>query len=185
MRVSVIGSSGSGKSTFARRLAGALGCPHVELDAINWQPGWRGLHEDDPAEFVRRAAAALAGEAWVTDGNYGVVRPTILARATDLVWLDYPRPLVMARVIRRSFLRALGGRELWPGTGNTEDFRRWLQKDHPIRWAWDTFDRRRRRCSRRFSPPLPDAQRGGEVGRGPARVTPNAPDESPRALDPA
>jgi adenylate kinase family enzyme len=153
MRVSVIGSSGAGKSTFARKLAAVLGAGHVELDAINWQPGWRGLHEHDPEEFVRRAEAALAGEAWVTDGNYGVVRPVILARATDLVWLDYDRPLVMARVVRRSLTRAVGGRELWPGTGNREDFRRWLQKDHPIRWAWDTFRRRRAQYEALFADP--------------------------------
>ena len=44
----------------------------------------------------------------------------------------------MGRVLRRSLLRAWSGRELWPGTGNREDFRRWLRKDHPIRWTWDT-----------------------------------------------
>jgi adenylate kinase family enzyme len=153
MRVSVIGSSGAGKSTFARRLAAALACPHVELDAINWQPGWRGLHEHDPEELARRAVAALSGEAWVTDGNYTVVRPVILARATDLVWLDYERPLVMARVIRRSLVRAIGGKELWPGTGNREDFRRWLSREHPIRWAWDTFARRRAQYEALFADP--------------------------------
>ena len=37
MRISVIGTSGAGKTTFARRLAEAVGAPYVELDAINWQ----------------------------------------------------------------------------------------------------------------------------------------------------
>lgn len=153
MRVAVIGSSGAGKSTFARRLASATGAPHIELDAINWQPGWRGLHESDPEEFRRRVAAAVTAEAWVACGNYGAVRPLILARATDLVWLDYPRPLVMARVIRRSFARAIGGQELWAGTGNTEQFRRWLDREHPIRWAWDTFRRRRAQYEALFADP--------------------------------
>jgi hypothetical protein len=47
-------------------------------------------------------------------------------------------------VIRRSFVRAVDRQELWPGTGNREDFRRWLDREHPIRWAWDTHHRRRR-----------------------------------------
>ena len=46
-------------------------------------------------------------------------------------------------MIRRSFVRALLRAELWPGTGNRESFARWPRKDHPIRWAWDTFDLRR------------------------------------------
>ena len=144
MRLAVIGSSGSGKSTFARRLAERLDAPHVELDALNWDPGWRDLSRGDPDELRRRADAALPPDgAWVTDGNYRVVRPLTFARATDLVWLDYDRPVIMGRVLRRSFVRAVTRQELWAGTGNREEFRRWLSRDHPIRWAWDTFARRR------------------------------------------
>ena len=98
--------------------------------------------------------AATDGEAWVADGNYRLVREVVLARATRLVWLDYSRALVMARVLRRSFARALGGGELWPGTGNREDFRRWLDKEHPIRWAWDTHARRRVEYAAMFTDPI-------------------------------
>ena len=49
----------------------------------------------------------------------------------------------MRRVIWRSFSRAVTGRELWAGTGNREEFRRWLDKEHPIRWAWDTWAKNR------------------------------------------
>ena len=143
MRVAVIGSSGSGKTTFAGALAAALGVRHIDLDAVTFQAGWIALHETDADEFVRRCAAAMADEAWVSCGNYIVRHPALFARATDLIWLDYPRPLVMARVIRRSFARAIGGKELWPGTGNRERFSAWLDKGHPIRWAWDTYARRK------------------------------------------
>ena len=153
MRVSVLGTSGCGKSTFARRLAGAIGAPHVELDAINRQPGWRDLDTHDPEQFVRRVGDAVAADAWVSDGNYGRIRDIVLARATHLVWLDYPRPVIMARVLRRSFVRALTHRELWPGTDNREEFARWLSKEHPIRWAWDTYHDRRRRFEALFEDP--------------------------------
>jgi adenylate kinase family enzyme len=151
MRVAVVGTSGSGKTTFAAALAAAMGAPHIDLDAVTWQPGWVALHETDHDEFLRRCAAAMAAEAWVSCGNYITSRPPLLARATDLVWLDYPLHVVMPRVIRRSLTRAIGGEELWPGTGNREDFRRWLDKGHPIRWAWDTHAERRAKYEALFA----------------------------------
>jgi adenylate kinase family enzyme len=39
-RVNVKGSSGSGKSTFARELAAKLDLPYVELDALHHGPNW-------------------------------------------------------------------------------------------------------------------------------------------------
>ncbi len=86
-----------------------------------------------------------AEDAWVSCGNYSKVRPILLARATHAVWLDYPKWVVMSRVLRRSFHRSWTGQELWPGTGNTETFAKWLDPEHPVRWAWDTYERRRAR----------------------------------------
>jgi adenylate kinase family enzyme len=143
MRAVVIGSSGSGKSTFAARLAAACDLARIELDALNWGPNWTNRSADDPALFERLVDAAVAAPRWVSDGNYRLAMTRILPRATHLIWLDYPRRVVMRRVIGRSFVRALGRQELWPGTGNREEFHRWLDKEHPIRWAWDTFERRR------------------------------------------
>jgi adenylate kinase family enzyme len=139
MRLVVVGCSGSGKTTTAKALAHALGAPCVELDAVNWQPDWYDIATHEPDEFVRRVAEAAAGEAWVIDGNYSKAREAHWARATAFVWMDTPRPAVMAQVIWRSFSRAVTKTELWPGSGNKEEFRRWLDKGHPIRWAWDTW----------------------------------------------
>jgi adenylate kinase family enzyme len=153
LRIAVIGSSGSGKSTLARRVGAALAIQFIDLDAINWQAGWWDLVTGDPTLFVERVEGAVAGKAWVCDGNYRLAMPAILRRATDFVWLDFSKALVMRRVIARSIARSLSGAELWPGTGNREDWRRWLDKGHPIRWAWDTFSARRRRYEEMFADP--------------------------------
>ena len=153
-RIAVIGNSGSGKSTLARALSTRLNIAHIELDALNWRPGWKELSIEEPQEWSRLVGEATAGDEWITDGNYSTsALPQILPSATDVVWLDYSRAITMVRVLRRSFERAISGQELWPGTGNREDFRRWLQKDHPIRWTWDTYRSGNRRRETRFRSP--------------------------------
>jgi len=77
----------------------------------------------------------------VVDGNYAMVREITWSRATHLVWLDYDRPVIMWRVIRRTFFRAVSRAELW--SGNVEHWRSLLRPSHPIRWAWTTWRRRR------------------------------------------
>lgn len=143
MRIVVVGTSGCGKTTMALRIASALDLPFIELDRLNWEPNWRGLDKADPDEFVRRVRDAISADAWVSDGNYAMVRDLIWPRATHLVWLDYSRLVVMYRVIKRSVARALDQKELW--AGNREDWRRWFHASHPIQWAWRTWRERRSR----------------------------------------
>jgi adenylate kinase family enzyme len=140
MRIVVVGTSGAGKTTLARRIAALLELPHIELDAINWQPGWRDLTRHDPQEFVRRVDAAIEAEAWVVDGNYGPVRDRVWQRATHLVWLDYERPVIMARVISRTLVRTVLRTELW--AGNRE-----RRRNMPRGWARDCYRLDSRRAS--------------------------------------
>jgi len=131
MRISIMGVSGAGKSTLAAGLAARLGLERVELDALNWLPGWRD---------------ATRGEKWVTDGNYFVCQDLIWSRATDVIWLDYPLSVSMPRLLRRTLNRAVTGRELWAGTGNREHFTLWFDKDHPV---WFTLRHRTRANAKR------------------------------------
>lgn len=82
-RVVVIGTSCSGKTTFASRLAGILDSKHIELDAIHWLPHWT----PRPAEeFQRMVGQEVDAENWVVDGNYGMARGIVWPRATALIW---------------------------------------------------------------------------------------------------
>ncbi len=135
-RISVIGPSGSGKSWTASRIAERFGIPHTELDAIRHGPNWTETPDDEFRSIVRERTS---GDRWVVDGNYtAIVRQIIWDRATDVVWLDYPRGTVMRQVIWRSLRRAALRKELW--NGNRERFRNWVQPWHPIRWAWGTVN---------------------------------------------
>jgi adenylate kinase family enzyme len=134
----VVGCSGAGKTTFGKRLAARLGCPFVELDSIYHQANWTPLADD---AFRSRVEAALSSDQWVCDGNYSVVHSIVRARATDIVWLDPPKAVVMAQVVWRSLVRTATHSELW--NGNRERVARWLHPEHPIRWAWSTFEKKR------------------------------------------
>ncbi len=142
-RISVIGTSGSGKTTLAHRIAAVCGAPVIPMDAVFHQPGWTPLPAD---EFRRRMAELTAGERWVTDGNYSDARDIVWGAADLIVWLDLPKWLVMVRMIGRTAVRAVTGRELW--NGNRESWRDVLSRDPErsiIVWAWTTHGERRRR----------------------------------------
>ena len=98
-RVVVLGCSGAGKSTFARRLGAKLSAPVVHLDALFWRPGWV---EPSNEDFRAKVAAVVCGDAWVTDGNYvGRTYDLRLPRADTVIFIDQPRWLCLARVFRR------------------------------------------------------------------------------------
>ena len=67
LRVFVIGCSGSGKSVFARRLAAITCLPLYYLDMI-WHRADRTTISR--AEFDRELAEILAGNHWISDGNF-------------------------------------------------------------------------------------------------------------------
>lgn len=111
-RVVVVGGPGAGKTSVAARLATVLGCRHVELDGLWWQPGWRPVDADTFADRLRVVAAA---DAWVADGNYFDVGATdvLWAAADTLIWLDPPRRVAVARVVRRTARRVARRELLW------------------------------------------------------------------------
>ncbi len=139
-RVMVVGTSCSGKTTLARRLAEALGAPHVELDALHWGPDWT---ERPLPEFREAVRACVSGDRWVIDGNYRKVRDLILARATDAVWLNYPFSRVLVRSVGRTARRVFTGEELFGG--NRETFVSAFLSRYSIPWWVVRTHRRRRR----------------------------------------
>jgi adenylate kinase family enzyme len=148
-RVSVVGSSGSGKTTFAVQLAERLGVPHVELDAIYWGPNWSHLDEETLRAGVREATA---GDAWVCDGNFSDVRRLVLERADTVVWLDLPLRTCLVRMLRRTHRRIRDREELW--AGNRESWRQvFIGREALFWWLITQYRRKRRDYEARFAAP--------------------------------
>ena len=138
-RISVIGSSGSGKTTVARTLAERLAIPYLELDAVFHQPGWVARPDE---EFRSIVSDFAEGDRWVIDGNYtshGVAQ-VVWPRADTIVWLDPPRGVVMRRVVSSTLRRVVTREELW--NGNREPWTNLYSRDpykNIIVWAWTRF----------------------------------------------
>jgi adenylate kinase family enzyme len=131
-RISVVGNSGSGKTTVARAIAAALGVPHLELDSVFHQPDWQPLETE---EFRRVVSEFTAAGAWVVDGNYSGVRDIVWDRADTVVWVDPPRHRVMRQLVARTMRRMATGAELW--NGNRERWRYLFRPEESIiAWAW-------------------------------------------------
>ncbi len=138
-RVVVVGLTGAGKTTLARALSARLGVPHIELDALHWEPNWVMAELDVFRDRVARAAAA---DAWVADGNYGKARDLVWSRADSLVWLDYSFALTFMRLVRRTVVRVSTGQELY--SGNRERFKdQFLSRDSLFLWAINSYRKHR------------------------------------------
>ena len=145
-RINVVGTSASGKTTLAASLAAVLGVPHIELDALHWEPNWT----EAPDEVMRqRVSAAIASDGWVVDGNYAMVRDLVWARAEAVVWLDLPLRTILWRYASRTVRRIVAREELW--SGNRERLTQLFSRESLLWWILTTYRQRRRDYPRRLA----------------------------------
>lgn len=143
-RVSVVGTSCSGKTTFAANLARILNVKHIELDALSWLPDWVERPKD---EFLNLAKRAAADDAWVFDGNYSRVREMVWSRATAIIWLNYSFPRTFYRALHRTTRRVASGETVC--AGNRETFgKAFLSRDSILLWVLTSYHEKRRRYSK-------------------------------------
>ena len=155
-RINVVGTSGTGKSTFAARLAERLGVPYLQMDTLYWKPDWTPSTDE---EFFPRLEAALQQEQWVLDGNFTITNELKWSYARLVIWLDFPFLLVMWRATRRALSRAVSGEEVWPGSGNVETFSRLFSRESVLWWTLKTFYLNRRKYAALMqSPPYDHLQ---------------------------
>lgn len=137
-RICVIGTSGAGKTTLAHQVSQKLMIPHFELDCLYWEPNWVTVPAD---VFRRRVEECLVGNSWIVDGNYSKVRDIVWGNADTLVWLDYSFPLVMSRVLRRTFHRIVTKQQVC--NGNYETWEKAFSRKSIILWALQTYRKRK------------------------------------------
>lgn len=148
------GLGGSGKSTLARRLSTLLDLPLHVLDDLYYGPDLS-MREEFPADIE----AITGGDRWIFDSQGTplespapeIHREHLWSRADTLVWLDYPRHVLVARGARRHLRRVLTRERLWGGYVETP--RAWLDPSHPVRRAWRLHGTRRAQLESRCAEP--------------------------------
>ncbi|MFI8234922.1 adenylate kinase [Streptomyces sp. NPDC085900] len=123
-KIALFGPPATGKSTLARWLSAELGLPHTDLDDLLFTP----MGALPLPEFRRQAGEITQQDAWIVEGNFSKLADVVWHRADVLVWLDFPLPLILYRIVRRS-LRQLTGREDSP-------------QAHRLTWGKAFFNRR-------------------------------------------
>jgi adenylate kinase family enzyme len=106
-RILVIGSGGSGKSTFATRLGQLLDLEVDHLDKFYWRAGWV---EPPREEWLQTVTELINRDSWIIDGNYGGTLDVRIQRCDTIVFLDLPRVLCVWRILKRNLRYRRGGR---------------------------------------------------------------------------
>ncbi len=106
-RILVIGSSGSGKSTFANRLGELLSLEVIHLDSLFWSSGWVETPKD---EWRTKVAKTLHGDSWIIDGNYSATMDLRLPVCDTVIFLEIPRIICVYRILKRVVIYKKGSR---------------------------------------------------------------------------
>lgn len=120
-KVIIIGCSGSGKSTFARKLAAKTYIPLYYLDMIWHKPDKTTITTQ---EFDEQLALLLRKDAWILDGNYQRTLERRLQACDTVFFLDIPMSVCLESA------KARIGRQRedlpWLETELEEEFRQWI-----------------------------------------------------------
>ena len=97
-KIIVIGSCGSGKTTFSLQLGYITGIPVIHLDKEYWQPGWVEPIQD---EWIKKLNELMSKDKWILDGNFKSSLELRLQQADTVIFLDFKRHLCLYRVGKR------------------------------------------------------------------------------------
>lgn len=87
LKIIIIGSPGSGKSTFARKLRDITDIPLYYLDMIWHKPDRTNISQE---EFDTQLNDILQKDRWIIDGNYQRTLETRLEKCDTVFLMDFP-----------------------------------------------------------------------------------------------
>ncbi|MCJ8311446.1 MAG: adenylate kinase [Saccharospirillaceae bacterium] len=150
-KINVIGTTGSGKSTFSKLLANKIGCPYIQMDQLYWKPNWIEATDD---EFIPKVKVAVSGDSWVLDGNYSRTNDIKWENADTIIWVDFSFFRTLLQLFKRTVIRLMSKQELWLGTGNKESFcKSFMSKKSIFVWFFKNYQKNKSRYSELMQSP--------------------------------
>ncbi|WP_227396185.1 AAA family ATPase [Jeotgalibacillus aurantiacus] len=104
MKIRIVGSVGSGKTTLARWLSELSGTPFVELDQVVWERNKEGLEDRRRTEEERELVLSeiLDRSSWIVEGVHSEEwTHSTFEKADAIVFLDPPRNVRKWRITKR------------------------------------------------------------------------------------
>jgi adenylate kinase family enzyme len=98
-KVVILGSPGSGKSTFATKLHAKTGIPIVHLDFYYHQRAYN--YYNDREAWVAKVQELMQPAAWLMDGNYKSTIPMRCDAADTIILFRLPSWLCLLRALKR------------------------------------------------------------------------------------
>ena len=85
-KIIVLGCSGSGKSTFSKRIHDAAGLPLIHLDNVWWKSDRSHISRE---EFDQKLGEILQEDKWILDGDYSRTYEVRFQSCDTVFFLDY------------------------------------------------------------------------------------------------
>jgi len=142
--INIIGTTGSGKSTFARKLAQKRQLQYIELDNLLWLDDWQ--ESADEAFFCKlKSGMEAAATGWVIDNLYTRSIEMIWSQVDTVIWLDYSFSLNLYRLTKRTLWRAMSQKPLWENSNNRENWKMMLSRKSIFLWMLQKYPQNKQR----------------------------------------
>ena len=103
-RISIIGGSGTGKTTLANNLGKQLNLPVYHIDGINYLDNWQ---ERDKGELDKIILKKINEDRWIIDGTYLSTLKQRIDKSDYIIYLDYST-IVQIKSIFTRFIKNHG-----------------------------------------------------------------------------
>lgn len=112
MKITIMGSCGSGKTVLSKKIVEKFGIPYLDLDRLWFESGGLLIDPSNPIEKDRvnqtrlnKVRSFIMQDNWVSDGDYSGVQAETAQEADTVVFLDIPLTIRIWNHLYRTVMR--------------------------------------------------------------------------------